>query len=123
MWIVLERKSETTGIKLGFSKGEVAEMDAIIEATWQRAVEEEANRRLAERGLTLEAHPYAGQVTCDNARLVAALLARKLLAYARTSRATDTRSFSFAVGDTSPIKLKLNSLFPGQKVVGLFSQL
>lgn len=38
-------RSETTGIKLGISRGEVAEMDAMIEATWQQAVEEEVNRR------------------------------------------------------------------------------
>jgi hypothetical protein len=47
-------QSETTGIKLGFSKGEVAEMDAQIDAVWQESVEEEVNRRLAARGLTGE---------------------------------------------------------------------
>ena len=47
-------QSETTGIKLGFSKGEVAEMDAQIDAAWRESVEDEVNRRLAARGLTLE---------------------------------------------------------------------
>lgn len=47
-------QSETTGIKLGFSKGEVAEMNAQIEASWRESVEAEVNRRLAERGLTVE---------------------------------------------------------------------
>ena len=50
-------QSETTGIKLGFSKGEVAEMDAQIEAAWQETVEAEVNRRLAARGLTLGSRP------------------------------------------------------------------
>lgn len=44
-------QSETTGIKLGFSKGELAEMDAQIDAAWQESVEEEVKRRLAARGL------------------------------------------------------------------------
>ena len=44
-------QSETTGIKLGFSKGEVAELDAQIDAAMREAVDEEVNRRLAERGL------------------------------------------------------------------------
>lgn len=47
-------QGETTGIKLGFSKGEVAELDAQIDAAWRESVEEEVNRRLAARGLTLE---------------------------------------------------------------------
>ena len=47
-------QSETTGIKLGFSKGEVAELDAQFEALWRESVEEEVNRRLAARGLTVE---------------------------------------------------------------------
>ena len=47
-------QSETTGIKLGFSKGEVEEIDATINRAWQESVEEEVNRRLAERGLTVE---------------------------------------------------------------------
>ena len=47
-------QSETTGIKLGFSKGEVAEMDAQIDAALRESVEEEVNRRLAARGLTRE---------------------------------------------------------------------
>jgi len=47
-------QSETTGIKLGFSKGELAEMDAQFDGIWQQAVEEEVNRRLAARGLTVE---------------------------------------------------------------------
>ena len=50
-------QSETTGIKLGFSKGEVDELDAQIDAAWREAVEEEVNRRLAARGLTLEVQP------------------------------------------------------------------
>ena len=53
-------QSETTGIKLGFSKGEVAELDAQFEAIWQQSVEEEVNRRLAERGLTLEVQQNSG---------------------------------------------------------------
>ena len=47
-------QSETTGIKLGFSRGEVAEMEAQIDATWRESVEAEVNRRLAERGLTID---------------------------------------------------------------------
>src|SRR5688572_26112458 len=53
-------QSETTGIKLGFSKGEAAELDAQSEAAWQETVEKEVNRRLAERGLTLEVQPVNG---------------------------------------------------------------
>jgi len=56
-------QSETTGIKLGFSKGELAEVDAQIDAAWRESVEEEVNRRLAARGLALEAHPLAGSST------------------------------------------------------------
>ena len=48
-------QSETTGIRLGFSKGEVAELDAQIDAALREAVDEEVNRRLAARGLTVEA--------------------------------------------------------------------
>ena len=47
-------QSETTGIKLGLSTMDPAQIDATIEAAWQKSVEEEVNRRLAERGLTLE---------------------------------------------------------------------
>jgi len=47
-------QSETTGIKLGFSKGEVAELDAQIDAAMREAVDEEVNRRLTARGLTVE---------------------------------------------------------------------
>ena len=47
-------QSETTGIKLGFSKGEAADLDAQIDAAWRESVEAEVNRRLAARGLTLE---------------------------------------------------------------------
>ena len=47
-------QSETTGIKVGFSQGEVAELDAQIDAAWRESVEAEVNRRLAARGLTLE---------------------------------------------------------------------
>jgi hypothetical protein len=47
-------QSETTGIRLGFSRGEVAEMEAKIHRTWRESVETEVNRRLAERGLTGE---------------------------------------------------------------------
>ena len=43
-------QSETTGIKLGFSKGEVDEIDATINRAWQESVEDEVNRRLAARG-------------------------------------------------------------------------
>lgn len=39
-------QSETTGIKLGFSKDEVDEIDATINRAWQESVEEEVNRRL-----------------------------------------------------------------------------
>ena len=53
-------QSETTGIKLGFSKGEAAELDAQIDAAWRQTVEEEVNRRLAERGITLEVQPVNG---------------------------------------------------------------
>ena len=47
-------QSETTGIKLGFSRGEVAEMEAQIDAAWRESVEAEVNRRLTERERTLE---------------------------------------------------------------------
>lgn len=47
-------QSETTGIKLGLSTMDPAEIDASIEAAWQEEVEAEVNRRLAERGLTME---------------------------------------------------------------------
>ncbi|HEU4770140.1 MAG TPA: helix-turn-helix domain-containing protein [Pyrinomonadaceae bacterium] len=50
-------QSETTGIKLGFSKGEVAEMDAQIDAAWRESVEEEVQRRLAERELIVQVQP------------------------------------------------------------------
>ena len=53
-------QSETTGIKLGFSRGEVAEMDAQIDAAWRESVEEEVNRRLAARGLTVEVQQTNG---------------------------------------------------------------
>jgi hypothetical protein len=52
-------QSETTGIKL-YSKDEVQKMNAEFESIWQESIETEVNRRLAERGLTLEAHPHAG---------------------------------------------------------------
>lgn len=47
-------QSETTGIKLGYSKGELAEMDAQFSTLWRQSVEEEVTRRLGERGLTVE---------------------------------------------------------------------
>lgn len=53
-------QSETTGIKLGFSKGEVDEIDATINRAWQESVEDEVNRRLAARGLTLEVQQNNG---------------------------------------------------------------
>ena len=56
-------QSETTGIKLGFSKGEVAEINETIHAAWQESVEEEVNRRLAARGIAIEATPIAGSST------------------------------------------------------------
>jgi hypothetical protein len=56
-------QSETTGIKLGFSKGEADELDAEIHRAWQESVEEEVNRRLAVRGFILEANPVAGSST------------------------------------------------------------
>lgn len=56
-------QSETTGIKLGYSKGELAELDAQFQTIWQETVEEEVNRRLAARGFTLEANPVAGSST------------------------------------------------------------
>ena len=53
-------QSETTGIKLGFSTGEVAELDAQIDAAWRESVEAEVNRRLAARGIAIEAPPLPG---------------------------------------------------------------
>src|SRR5687768_6116814 len=53
-------QSETTGIKLGYSKGELAELDVQFETLWRQSVEEEVNRRLAARGLTLEAQQANG---------------------------------------------------------------
>jgi hypothetical protein len=51
--------SETTGIKL-CSKDEVQKMNAEFESIWQEAVETEVNRRLAERGLTIEVQQANG---------------------------------------------------------------
>jgi hypothetical protein len=68
-------QSETTGIKLGFSKGEVAEMDAQIDAAWRESVEEEVNRRLAARGLTLEVQQNNGsQKQISNGRKLTGIL-------------------------------------------------
>lgn len=53
-------QSETTGIKLGFSKGELAELDAKIDATMREIVDAEVNRRLAARGVTLEVQQNNG---------------------------------------------------------------
>ena len=61
-------QSETTGIRVGFSKGEVAELDAQIEAAWRESVEAEVNRRLAERGLTVEVQKTRG-ITTHSTRL------------------------------------------------------
>ena len=47
-------QSETTGFRLGFSTGELAELDAQIDVAMREAVDEEVNRRLAARGLTVE---------------------------------------------------------------------
>jgi hypothetical protein len=52
-------QSETTGIKL-CSKDEVQKMNAEFESIWQEAVETEVNRRLAERGLTIEVQQANG---------------------------------------------------------------
>ena len=53
-------QGETTGIKLGFSKGEAAELDAQIDAAWRETVEAEVSRRLAELGLSVEAQQANG---------------------------------------------------------------
>ena len=53
-------QSETTGIKLGHSKEELAQLDAQFEAIWQQSVEEEVNRRLAARGLAVESQQANG---------------------------------------------------------------
>lgn len=45
---------------MGFSKGELADLDAQFEAIWKGAVEEEVNRRLAARGVTSEAQQSNG---------------------------------------------------------------
>lgn len=50
-------QSETTGFKFGFSRGELAEMDAQFDALWWESVEEEVNRRLTERRPTVEVQP------------------------------------------------------------------
>jgi hypothetical protein len=47
-------QSETTGIRLGFSRGEVQTMNAEFESLWQESVETEVNRCLAQRGITVE---------------------------------------------------------------------
>jgi hypothetical protein len=52
-------QSETTGIKL-LSKDKVQKMNAEFESIWQEAVEEEVQRRLAARGLTLEVQQANG---------------------------------------------------------------
>ena len=51
-------QSETTGIRLGFSRGEVAEMGAQLDAAWRESVEAEVNRRLAERGFRSSASQH-----------------------------------------------------------------
>ena len=53
-------QSETTGIRLGFSRGEVAEMEANIHRAWRESVEAEVNRRLAERGLATKGQQANG---------------------------------------------------------------
>jgi hypothetical protein len=53
-------QSETIGIKLGLSTMDPTEIDGSIEAAWQQSVEEEVNRRLAERELTLEVRQSNG---------------------------------------------------------------
>ncbi len=53
-------QSETTGIKLGLAAEDTASIDASIEAAWQEDVEAEVNRRLAERGLTMESQANNG---------------------------------------------------------------
>ena len=53
-------QSETTGIKLGLAAADTASIDASIEAAWQEDVEAEVNRRLAERGLTLDVQQSNG---------------------------------------------------------------
>ena len=57
-------QSETTGVRLGFSRGEVQAMNAEFESLWQESVEAEVNRRLAVRGLTGEVQQV------DTSRLV-----------------------------------------------------
>jgi hypothetical protein len=47
-------QSETTGIKLGFSRGEVEAINAEFESAWRESVEAEVNRRLAERERAIE---------------------------------------------------------------------
>ena len=39
---------------MGFSRGEVAAMNAEFESLWQESVEAEVNRRLAARGFAME---------------------------------------------------------------------
>jgi hypothetical protein len=61
-------QSETTEIRLGFSRGEVAEMEAKIHRTWRESVETEVNRRLAERGHATEVQQANGskrQISAD----------------------------------------------------------
>ena len=60
-------QSETTGIKLGYSKGELADLDAQFEAVWRGAVEEEVNRRLAAQELIVKAQP-ANELLFDSLR-------------------------------------------------------
>jgi len=50
-------QSETTGIKLGFSRGEVEAMNARFESAWRESADAEVNRRLASRGFTTEGQP------------------------------------------------------------------
>jgi hypothetical protein len=66
-------QSETTGIKL-YSKDEVQAMNAEFESVWQEAVEAEVNRRLAERGLTLDVEESNGsQRQISNGRKLTAI--------------------------------------------------
>lgn len=70
-------QGETTGIKLGFSKGEVAELDAQFDALWQQSVEEEVNRRLAARGLTVEVQHNNGNQRQIDQQSPAGLVVRR----------------------------------------------
>ena len=69
--------SSDLGIKLGYSRAEMDSMNAAIDAAWRESVEEEVNRRLAQRGLTEVPQADMGQQQMDDGRTRHLLLTSK----------------------------------------------